>query len=84
MERYQSHTEHCRACSGALGTIRRVRPWLAVVPWLALLATVLSPTVWVVVAAASLALVAWQCGQMLKRWERLLLQGQGHPPRNRS
>jgi phenylpropionate dioxygenase-like ring-hydroxylating dioxygenase large terminal subunit len=81
MERYHSHTEHCRSCSGALATIRRWRPWLAAVPWLSLLAVARWPTAWLL--ALPVAALAWSASHQLQRWERLLQQGDGHPPRNR-
>jgi phenylpropionate dioxygenase-like ring-hydroxylating dioxygenase large terminal subunit len=84
LERYHSHTKHCRACSGALAAIRRFRPWLAVVPWLALLAVAWRPTLGVLALAFPLALAAWLGGRQLQRWEQLLLQGDGQAPRNRS
>jgi len=83
MERYHSHTAHCRACSGALVAIRRWRPWLALVPWLALLAVAWWHTLWALALALPLALLAWLGGRQLNRWESLLQQGPGQPPRNR-
>jgi phenylpropionate dioxygenase-like ring-hydroxylating dioxygenase large terminal subunit len=83
MERYHSHTAHCRACSGALAGIRRWRPWLALVPWLALLAVAWWHTLWALALALPLALLAWLGGRQLNRWESLLHQGPGQPPRNR-
>lgn len=82
MERYHSHTEHCRACSGALANVRRWRPWLAAVPWLALLGLVWQPTLRGLAVALPVALVAWWAGRQLIRWEQLLQEGDGHPPRN--
>ena len=83
IERYHSHTAHCRACSGALAGIRRWRPWLALVPWLALLAVAWWHTLWALALALPLALLAWLGGRQLNRWESLLHQGPGQPPRNR-
>lgn len=83
MERERAHTVHCAACSGALRGIRRWRPAVATVPWLALLAIALWPTPWllvlgVCVAAAARALL-WQLGL----WEQALRTGDARPPRNR-
>lgn len=83
MERYHSHTEHCRACSGALRTIRRWRPGLALLPWLALMAVALRPSLGALALAVPVAVVAWLGLQRLKRWEQLLHAGDGAPPRNR-
>jgi phenylpropionate dioxygenase-like ring-hydroxylating dioxygenase large terminal subunit len=83
MERYHSHTQHCRACSGALATIRRWRPWLALPPWLALLIVARWQTPWALAGAVSVALLAGLAWGQLGRWERGLLQGDGLPPRNR-
>ncbi len=83
MERYHSHTEHCRACSGARANLRRWRPWLGVVPWLSLLAVALWPAPAIVLGAFIASLIAWRLGDRFKRWESLLQQGSGQPPRNR-
>ena len=83
MERYHSHTQHCRACSGALAGLQQWQPWLAAVPWLALLAVAWWRTPLALGLALPFALVALWLGGQLKRWETLLRQGDGKPPRNR-
>jgi len=83
MERYHSHTAHCRACSGALAGIRQWRPWLALVPWLALLLVAWWHTPWALGLSLPLALLGWLGERQLRRWETLLQQGDGVPPRNR-
>ncbi|MFM1799761.1 MAG: hypothetical protein RLZZ117_2039 [Cyanobacteriota bacterium] len=84
MERLHSHTNHCHACSGALAGLRQWRPWIAVVPWLAVLAAAWWRTPWSLGLGMFIALAAaWMEGQ-LNRWETQLRQGDGHPPRNRS
>jgi phenylpropionate dioxygenase-like ring-hydroxylating dioxygenase large terminal subunit len=83
MERNHSHTEHCRACSGALNHLRRWRPWLGVVPWLSLLAVAWWHTAGVLVVGSLAALLAWRLGRQFSVWEALLQQGSGQPPRNR-
>jgi hypothetical protein len=83
MERYESHTRHCRACSGALRGVRRWRPVL-----LGALAVELLLAAWLPGLAVRVTLVlllglgALLLGQ-LNRWEVLLLRGDGQPPRNR-
>ncbi|MEB3244080.1 MAG: Rieske 2Fe-2S domain-containing protein [Cyanobacteriota bacterium] len=84
MERYHSHTEHCRACSGALANLRRAQPWLGAVPWLALLAVAWRPSPASLALALPIALVAWLALRQCRRWEQLLHQGAGLPPRNRA
>jgi phenylpropionate dioxygenase-like ring-hydroxylating dioxygenase large terminal subunit len=83
MERNHSHTVHCRVCSGALTGIRRWRPVLVLLPWLALLALVWWRTPLALGLGLVLALSAWLGERQLNRWEQLLLQGDGVPPRNR-
>jgi phenylpropionate dioxygenase-like ring-hydroxylating dioxygenase large terminal subunit len=83
MDRWHSHTEHCAACSGALRGLRRWRPVVGLLPWLALLAVAWHPTGPVLVPAL---LVAGAAALLLGRfstWERQLLAGEGLPPRNR-
>lgn len=82
LERWNAHTRHCRACSGALRRIRQLRPLLLVA-----MTAVLLAAAWSVVLPQKLSLVAlligggWLLGQF-NRWERQLLQGEGQPPRN--
>jgi phenylpropionate dioxygenase-like ring-hydroxylating dioxygenase large terminal subunit len=83
MERYESHTRHCRACSGALQGVRRWRPvlvgGLAVELLLAAWLPGLAARVTLVLLLGLSALLLRQ----LYRWEVLLLRGDGQPPRNR-
>jgi len=83
MERNHSHTDHCRACSGALSNLRRWRPWLGVVPWLGVLAVAWWHTTAVLLLAIGTSLLAWRMGHQFRVWEGLLEQGSGQPPRNR-
>jgi phenylpropionate dioxygenase-like ring-hydroxylating dioxygenase large terminal subunit len=83
MERYHSHTIHCRACSGALAGLQRWRPWLALIPWLALLAVAWWRTPMALGVAIPVAVLAGVLGGRIHRWETLLRQGDGTPPRNR-
>ncbi len=82
MDRYDSHTRHCRACSGALRQIRRWRPLVLVALGVELLLAAWLPglparlTLLVLLGGSALLL------RQLNRWERQLLRGDGHPPRN--
>ena len=83
MERYESHTGHCRACSGALRGVRRWRPVL-----LGALAVELLLAAWLPGLSARVTLVLLLglgalLLRQLNRWEVLLLRGDGQPPRNR-
>jgi phenylpropionate dioxygenase-like ring-hydroxylating dioxygenase large terminal subunit len=83
MDRWHSHGRHCAACSGARHGLQRWRPLLRTVPWLALLAVAWWRSPEVLIAALSLAGASLLLGQRLDRWERLLVAGDGEPPRNR-
>jgi phenylpropionate dioxygenase-like ring-hydroxylating dioxygenase large terminal subunit len=83
MDRWHSHTRHCSACSGALRGIRRWRPLVAALPWLALLGIAWWHTTAALVAGVLLAGASVLLGRRLDRWERLLQIGDGQPPRNR-
>jgi hypothetical protein len=83
MDRETSHTRHCAACSGALARLRRWRPLLVLLPWLALVWLAWSPTIPSLLAGLLLAAAAAWLLRRFNRWERLLLAGDGRPPRNR-
>jgi phenylpropionate dioxygenase-like ring-hydroxylating dioxygenase large terminal subunit len=82
LERWNAHTRHCAACSGALRGIRRWRTGLLVVTVALLLGFSALPnqlariTLLVLLALAGLLL------RQLGIWERGLLQGSGVYPRN--
>jgi phenylpropionate dioxygenase-like ring-hydroxylating dioxygenase large terminal subunit len=82
MERFHSHTIHCRTCSGALKGIQRWRPWLAAAPWLAVLAVAWWRTPLALALSLPLVVVSVGMGAQLNRWEALFRQGVGTPPRN--
>jgi len=82
MDRERSHTRHCLACSGALAGIRRWRPVVRALPWLALLAVAWWSTLPVLVAALAVAAAAAWLLLRFERWERELLAGDGQAPRN--
>ncbi len=83
MDREHSHTRHCAACSGALTRIRRWRPLLALLPWLALLLVAWLQTSTALLVGLLLAAAAAWTLRRFDRWERLLLAGDGQAPRNR-
>ncbi|MDM7952702.1 MAG: Rieske 2Fe-2S domain-containing protein [Cyanobium sp. CZS 25K] len=83
MDRWESHGRHCSACRGALHGLRRWRPLVTVIPWLALLAIGWWRTPAVLVAGLLLAGAALLLARRFDRWEQLLLAGDGEPPRNR-
>ncbi len=84
MDRWHSHTSHCVACGGALRGLRRWRPLVAVLPWLALLGIAWWHTPAALAAGVVMAVAAVLLLRRFDRWERLLLAGDGHPPRNSS
>jgi phenylpropionate dioxygenase-like ring-hydroxylating dioxygenase large terminal subunit len=83
LERWNAHTRHCRACSGALRRIRRGRGVLIV----ALAAEVVLIALTLPLMPVKLGLLLLIAGgltlRQLNRWERQLLQGEGKPPRNK-
>ena len=83
MDRLQSHTDHCQACSGALTAIERWRPLVGALPWGGLLLVALLPFPGGLVAGLTLAALAWLLGHQLDCWNRDLRGGDGFPPRNR-
>ena len=82
MDRHGSHTRHCRACSGALRGVRRWRPVLLVALGLEFLLAAWVPGVAARVALVLLLGLTALLLRQLHRWERQLLRGDGHPPRN--
>ena len=87
LERWQAHTRHCHACSGALRRIRAWRPRI-VVALVAdgLLMSLPLPLPLLLPVKLTLVVLLIVLGLLLRqlnRWERQLLQGDGHPPRNR-
>jgi hypothetical protein len=84
MERDESHTRHCRSCSGALQRLRQLRrlcvptgvAGLAAAAWLGAGPAALAALLLVGVALALHA----QCSS----WIDQMQQGSGLPPRNRT
>jgi phenylpropionate dioxygenase-like ring-hydroxylating dioxygenase large terminal subunit len=83
MDRYASHTRHCRACSGALRGVRRWRPVLLVALAVELLLAAWLPGLAVRIALVLLLALTALALRQFNRWEQLLQRGDGHPPRNR-
>lgn len=82
MDREQAHTRHCAACSGALRAIRRWRPVVATLPWLALLAIAWWHTPLALAVGGAVAAAAGALLRQLGLWEQALLTGNARPPRN--
>jgi len=84
MDREESHTRHCQACSGALTAIRRWRPVAPVLAWGALALIAWWRTPLALAIGLGLAALAALLHRQCDLWEQQLLQGDGHPPRNQS
>lgn len=84
MDRYHSHTVHCRSCSRALDRIRRARPLAWGLLWgAAALVGFGQGDRWSVVGLVCAAVAALTLRQ-LGRWELGLTQGDGRAPRNQA
>jgi len=82
MDRYHSHTRHCRSCSRAFHRLHSLRPWLWGLLWLS--AVLMGLGQWGPVTAAGLVLALFS-GLALRqtaRWQRGLWAGDGQAPRN--
>jgi hypothetical protein len=82
MDRYGAHTSHCHACAGALRRIQQLRSFSFPVLWFVLLVTLWIHTSLVLAMGLALVAALLLLEHQLKRWERQLLVGDGHPPRN--
>ena len=83
MDRYDSHTIHCRSCSTALTRIRAARPWAWTLLWgSAVLVGIQQGSAWSSAGLGAAALSALALRQ-LNRWEQGLTVGNGQAPRNR-
>jgi len=83
LERWQAHTRHCKACSGALRRIRQLRPVMLVAIATALLAAASTTLLPLKLTLVALLIAAGIVLRQLNRWENQLMQGDGQPPRNR-
>ena len=82
MDRYQSHTRHCRSCSTALQRLRALRPWLWAGLWVS--AVLVGVGQFGLLSGVGL-LLGLVCGLALRqvgRWQRGLIAGNGKAPRN--
>ena len=83
MDRYQSHTIHCRSCSAALANIQKARPWTWALLWgSAALVGIEQGSAWSSVGLVTAAVTGLVLRQ-LNRWEQGLTVGNGQAPRNR-
>ena len=82
MDRYGAHTSHCHACAGALRRIQQLRSFSFPVLWFVLLVILWIHTSLVLAMGLALVAALLLLEHQLKRWERQLLVGDGHPPRN--
>ena len=83
MDRYNSHTIHCRSCSSALKRIRAARPWAWALLWgSAVLVGIQQGSGWSSTGLVTAAISALALRQ-LHRWEQGLTIGSGAAPRNR-
>ena len=83
LDRYDSHTRHCRSCRGALQRLGMLQQGCG----LAVLGA-LGAAAWLGASPATalcllLAALATALGLKARAWIRALHQGDGHPPRNR-
>ena len=80
MDRYNSHTIHCRSCSSALKRIRAARPWAWALLWgSAVLVGIQQGSGWSSTGLVTAALSALALRQ-LNRWEQGLTIGSGAAP----
>ena len=83
MDRYDSHTIHCRSCSSALTRIHAAHPWAWTLLWgSAVLVGIQQGSAWSSAGLGTAALSALALRQ-LNRWEQGLTVGNGQAPRNR-
>ena len=82
MDRYDSHTCHCRSCSGALRWIRRIRPLAWGVLWVSACLVGLGQAGGLSIAGLLLGTLAGLVVRQSNRWEQGLMAGDGIAPRN--
>lgn len=82
MDRYHSHTRHCRSCSVALVRLQRSRPlwWGAL--WLAAVLVGLGQFGPLSFVGVALGMAAAWGAHLCRRWEQGLMVGNGQAPRN--
>jgi phenylpropionate dioxygenase-like ring-hydroxylating dioxygenase large terminal subunit len=82
MDRYHSHTKHCRSCSVALRRIRSLRPWLWGSLWLSAVLVGAGQLSWLLWLGIGLAALSGLALRQTSRWQRGMLVGDGQAPRN--
>jgi len=82
LDRYDSHTRHCRSCSAALMQIRRFRRLGPALIVMALLVLALSSAALLQLGLVVVVLLMVLGLRQAAIWERGLTQGERHPPRN--
>ena len=83
LERWQAHTRHCHACSGALRRLRALRPLIVAAIGADVILAGFPLGLPLKISLVVLLIAAGLLLRQLNRWERQLLQGEGPPPRNR-
>jgi hypothetical protein len=83
LERFESHTRHCRSCRGADRRLALLRPVAMVVAGLALVAAAWWGPTPAGAAFLALALGAAAARLQARRWRQALRSGVPLPPRNR-
>ena len=84
LERFESHTRHCRSCSTVDRRLALLRPGAVAAAILALLAAAWFGPTPAGAASLALALVAGGAWLQAVRWRHALRFGSPLPPRNRS
>ena len=82
MDRYHSHTIHCRSCSVALRRIRQIRPLVWGLLWSSAVLIGVGTGMQLTLVGASIAAVAALALRQLASWEQGLTRD-GEAPRNR-
>jgi len=82
MDRFHSHTRHCRSCSTALRRLQALRPWLWGSLWLSAVLVGLGQFGLLSWLGLGLGLLTGLVTRQCQRWEQGLRAGDGHAPRN--
>ena len=82
MDRYHSHTKHCRSCSVALRRIKALRPWLWGALWVSAVLVGAGQLSWLFWLGIGVAVLSGLSLRQSSRWQQGLLAGDGQAPRN--